>query len=459
MVMTEILQRAVEGSPVTVMARMVMEEVLDARWVDEVFETQSQRQYTRKLLFSTVVDLMTMVALGLRPSLHAAAQANGRLAVSLSALYAKIAGIEPAVLRAMVKQGGERLAPVMQQLRGGRTPLVAHCQVLPFDGNQLAATDRRLAPLRQLQAVALPGKAVVVYDPELDLVLDMEPCQDAYVQERRLVDALVQQAKPGQLWIGDANFSTRPVMDGLDRRGAWFVIREHGANPNPTPLGLMVPVGRTDTGRVSEQPVQLTMDDGRVLVLRRIELVLDTPTRNKTESIRLLTNAPADKLGPCGAAQLYRKRWSIESMFQRLESVLHSEVSSLGYPSAALLAFTVAVLAYNVLSVLQAALEASHELDRQGLQVSLYYVADEVRSHYEGLMLLIPPADWDSLLGWQSPAELAQLLRTVAAYARPQRFRKHPRGPKNKPRAGPALEPVPGGHVATARMLRKNPPG
>jgi hypothetical protein len=36
-----------------------------------VFEAERQRQYSRELLFSTVVELMTLVSLGLRPSLQA----------------------------------------------------------------------------------------------------------------------------------------------------------------------------------------------------------------------------------------------------------------------------------------------------------------------------------------------------------------------------------------------------
>jgi IS4 transposase len=42
---------------------------------------------------------------------------------------------------------------------------------------------------------------------------------------------------------------------------------------------------------------------------------------------------------------LYRRRWRIEGMFQRLESVLHSEIASLGHPRAALLGFAVSLLA------------------------------------------------------------------------------------------------------------------
>ncbi|SEJ61967.1 hypothetical protein SAMN04244572_04677, partial [Azotobacter beijerinckii] len=71
---------------------------MPAAWVDEVFETNRQRQYPRELLFSTVVELMSLVSLGLRPSLHAAARQMDNLPVSLAALYDKVSRTEPALL-------------------------------------------------------------------------------------------------------------------------------------------------------------------------------------------------------------------------------------------------------------------------------------------------------------------------------------------------------------------------
>ncbi|WP_353618612.1 transposase [Spartinivicinus marinus] len=56
-------------------------------------------------------------------------------------------------------------------------------------------------------------------------------------------------------------------------------------------------------------------------------------------------------------AEFYRKRWSIETMFQKLESYLNSEINTLAYPKAALFCFCVAVIAYNVLAVVKAALQ------------------------------------------------------------------------------------------------------
>src|SRR5215207_973137 len=95
-----VLQRFERDAPVSVMARLALGRALNAEWLDGLFETEAERGYTRELAFSTVVELMTVVAVGLRPSLHAAAQAAGRgaLGASLAALYEKVGHLEPRVV-------------------------------------------------------------------------------------------------------------------------------------------------------------------------------------------------------------------------------------------------------------------------------------------------------------------------------------------------------------------------
>jgi hypothetical protein len=62
------------------------------------------------------------------------------------------------------------------------------------------------------------------------------------------------------------------------------------------------------------------------------------------------------------------------------------------YPRAALLAFGVAVLAYNTLAVLQCAVWRAHELHTGDLELSSYYFADEIPTHYAGMMMAVAPA-------------------------------------------------------------------
>jgi len=72
---TSVVERLERHAPASVMARTALEHALPAGWpdarassgIDAVFAAHRQRQYPRELLFSTVIELMTLVSLGLRP--------------------------------------------------------------------------------------------------------------------------------------------------------------------------------------------------------------------------------------------------------------------------------------------------------------------------------------------------------------------------------------------------------
>src|SRR5436305_13059870 len=96
MLLGPIFERFCEQSPVSVMARGALEYALAAGPLDALFERCAQRQYTRDLLFSSLVDLMALVVTGIRPSVHAAYQAAPEpIAVSLTPVYNQLQGIDP----------------------------------------------------------------------------------------------------------------------------------------------------------------------------------------------------------------------------------------------------------------------------------------------------------------------------------------------------------------------------
>jgi IS4 transposase len=454
MCLDAVLSRFVEQSPVTVMAQVVLDRALEPGWIDGLFEAHRQRQYRRELLFSTAVELMSLVSLGLQPSVHAAVQARKGLSVSLAALYDKINRMEPGLARALVAGSAKRLAPVLKEVRGKQEPFCPGYRVRVLDGSHLPASEKRLAALRALRSGPLPGQSLVVYDPDTGIVVDLVPCEDGYTQERALMPDLLGTAKPGELWIADRNFSTAGIFAGWHQQGAAFVVREHGITPNPTVLGKSHKRGRVETGVVYEQAVEIEAAGGDVIQLRRIELHLDQPTEDGTTVIRILSNLPAS-VNATTIARLYRRRWSIERMFQWLESVLQSEIRTLGYPRAALFAFSVAILAFNVLSTIRAAIESEHTIDPEDekARLSLYYVAGEIRASYTGMTIAVPAEAW---CGYQelSPKGLGVALLRLASYVDLGRFRTHPRGPKKPVRKrGPSGKARP--HVSTARILAK----
>lgn len=448
--LSEIVERFTQRSPVTVMVRRTLEHALSSQWIDEVFEAQRDKQYTRELLFSSVVDLMGLVALGLRPSLHAAAQSDPDLSVSLAALYDKVNRTEPQVVRALVQGSAERLLPVVRPMKK-QEPWAAGYQVRVLDGNHLPASEKRLKALRDFRGAALPGQSLVVYAPEVGLVVDVVPAEDAHAQERALMGPVLERVREGELWLADRNFSTSRILRAVHEKGAAFIIREHGVSPNPTPRGEKQEKTRGQTGRVFEQAVRV--EGEAPLELRRIEVHLEEPTEDGETVIRLLTNVPEEKLSALEVAELYRKRWKIEGMFGELEAVLESEVRSLGRPRAALLAFGVAVLAYNVLSVVKSAVEASHDLEAANLQVSTYYIATEVKFAYGGMMMVVEPEDWREKEA-QSAEQLSETLLELAKKVRLSTLRKHPRAAKKKVKKGYVPGKVARKHVATARVLK-----
>jgi IS4 transposase len=447
-----ILQRFLEATPLTVMVRTALERALDPKWVDSLFEEQRERQYTRELLFSTVVELTSSVALGVQPSVHAAAQARKSLPVSLPALYGKLQRTEPKLMGALVRGTFERLSPVANELETGQAAWVPGLRVRIVDGNHLPASEKRLKPLRGFRGAALPGHSLVVYDAELDLVSDLVACEDAHAQERAVMQELVERVEPGELWLADRNFSTSAILFGIARRGGKFLIREHGASPNPKELGRLNPVGRVETGKVFLQKVECTDPGGRKLRMRRIVLELDEPTEDGERTIRLLTNASVRELPTRLAVRIYRNRWRIEGMFQRLEAALQSELRTLGAPRAALLAFTVAVVAYNVLALVQRAIASAHPPEETGIELSLYYVANELRVNYAGMMVALPPESWPSIDA-ESPKQVARRLKELARHVQPHKLRKHRRESKPKPKPGYAPSSEARRHVATSRVL------
>jgi len=282
-------------------------------------------------------------------------------------------------------------------------------------------------------------------------VTDLVPCEDAHAQERALTDTVFSKAQPGELWLGDRNMCTRGAMITVHERESFFLFREHGAINLPT-SGKRRKIGRTETGTVYEESTEIPMEDGKCLQVRRIEIVLDTPTIDGDTVIRLLTNLPA-AVRAKRIADLYRRRWSIEGMFGRLEAALKGEVRTLGYPRAALLAFGCAVIAYNVLSLIQTAIAAVHDLDSEGIELSTYYIVDDIRPIYRGMMRIVPDDAW-ATLPTEDPIRLAQTLRQIAKHVVPRTLRKHPRAPKHKKPKGYAMRGAVQKHVATARALR-----
>jgi IS4 transposase len=437
---------------VCVMIRGAMEYTLPESFVNEIFEKTAFRQYTRSLLFSDVVDVMGSVVCQVFPSINAAYRKQpGRFSVSRRALSDKINLMEPEITRQLVRQTAQRLQPVVKRLqkRHAKEPLLPGFPVRILDGNHLAATEHRLEELRTIAAGPLPGQTLAVLDPDRRLIVDAFPCEDAYAQERSLLIDVLESMEAGEVWIGDRNFCTSLFLFQTAANGAYFVIRQHATNVRWEAAGKLRKIGRTATGMVYQQRVDLIDDWGGRLSVRRITVKLDQPTEDGDTEIHILTNLP-NRVKATRIAEAYRQRWTVEGAFGELATALHCEISSLGYPPAALFAFGVGLVAYNLLSVVRTALAAVHG-EEWVEQISAYYVADEIRGMMRGMMVAIPDEQWQRQFAKRSEQQMANVLMALAKRVNLECFRKNRRGPKKPSPERTKFKRQP--HVSTARVL------
>jgi IS4 transposase len=451
MLLDTIFAPFVKERPICVMARAVLERLLDSQRLDELFAHTAQQQYTRHLLFSSLVQLMSEVVLGVHPTVHAAYQANQEaIGVSTTALYNKLERVETGVSAALVRDSAALAEPVIKALRASHPRWIPGYQIRVLDGNHLSATEHRLQELRATWAAPLPGQALVVLDQQRMLITDVLLNEDGHAQERSMIPKVLDLVEADQLWIEDRNFCTLGLLFGMHRRGATFVVRQHGQLSGEL-LGRATRTGATRSGPVYEQAMQVRDPaTGETMRLRRITIKLRVATRDGDTELHLLSNVPSGRATASGLARVYGKRWSIETAFFEITTTLTCEINTLGYPKAALFAFCLALLAYNAVSLIKAALRSEHGRKKINDEVSAYYLSLEIGRTYDGMMIAIPAPHWQFFRDL-SDRDFANALRELAASVKLSRYQKHPRGPKKKP---PARTPYENGkHVSTAKLI------
>jgi IS4 transposase len=457
-----VLDRFIEQCPPAVMVRATLENLLPPERLDQIFSDHAERQYEKRILFSQVVAVMSAVATRTQASVHASYLAHcDELGVSVSAVYDKLKCLEPGVTAAMVRETAADAARVIDAMPRGRKSVLPGLNFFFLDGNHLAATEHRVAELRTTREGPLPGQTLALLDAQRELVLELVPCEDGHAQERSLLPELLKFLKKEMVVIADRNFCTTKFLFGLHRGGMYFLIRQHASTLIWQTVGRRRRIGRIKTGVVYEQGIELRDGKGEgaeTLRVRRITVVLDTPTESGETEIHLLTNLSAEQASARAVAEAYRARWTIEGMFQKLTDVLRCEVETLGYPKAALFSFAVAVLAWNTYAVVKAALRSAHGQEVIDEKLSDYHLTKHVVSIQVGMDIAVEPEEWEKYQGL-TPKQLAAELVRLAKRVDLKRYPKKKRGPKKpQPRKKSGSR---NHHISTARTLaasRKNQP-
>lgn len=446
---SDIFQRFIQKRPVATMVLILLENFLNADKLDRWFNTVRQSQYTKEILFSSIIGLMLNVVCNIRPNVHSAYR-DSEIQASVVALYAKLQNMELTTSQALVRYIAGEAEILLHHVGGTHLDLLPGYRVKFLDGNSIEGTEHRLDVLRGTKAGALPGKALVVFDPRLGLAVDVFPCEDGHAQERSLLPAVAATIEARDVYVMDRNFCVLEFLFHFHKKSAFFVARQHGNTPYNRLTGLKF-VGNSATGKVFEQDVEIIAPTGETLQIRRVVVTLNKPTRSDDKNLILLTNLPKEGVDALKVAELYRARWGIETAFQKLESHLNSEINTLGYPKAALFSFCLALVAFNIYAVVMAVLQATHPNKVIKDVVSEYYIAQEIDVAMDGISIAMTENE-RAVLTQASPSELATLLLDIACYVDLKKYEKNPRGPKKTPIKRTQFKGHP--HVSTAKLLK-----
>ena len=218
------------------------------------------------------------------------------------------------------------------------------------------------------------------------MVTDIFLNQDGHAQERTMLSSILETVVAQQVWIADRNFCTRQFLSGIAQKSSYFIIRQHKSLPFEE-ISPLEKIGASETGEVFEQQVQITDSNGLTLQLRRVVIELHQPTRHGDRQVALLTHLPRSVADAETITKLYLRRWNIEGMFQVITDTFNCELNTLGYPQAALFVFCVAIVAFNILSTVKAALKSIHGVGKIEAGLSDYYLVEEVQATYRGMAI------------------------------------------------------------------------
>ncbi len=445
------IERLIKTSPVPVMVRATLENILSPDFINQIFRDNAVIQSERRLLFSSIVELMFIVVCRLKPSLHSGFVYLEKLfTVSAKSVYNKINKVEPVVSQELVVQTASRLKEVIDEL-GVRNPSpVPGYEVRIVDGNYHPASHRRLKVLRNVSAGPLPGLSLVVYDPIRSLVVDCMPCEDGHTQERALLADLFNEIEPGTVWIADRNFCTCLFIFELQVNQAYFVVRRHQQIPLEA-LSQPVRCGRVSTGKVFEQSVNVIGVEDEKLTCRLITIQLDEPTRDGDTELTILTSLP-QTVSAVVVAESYRSRWKIENVNLELVKHFASEQKSLGHPPATLFAFAVSLVAFNALTVVYMSLRAAHGEKAHPDNISKYFLALELQAGPHATCI-VDDEYWTQAYASLTVKQLARELLRIAKNVELSKFPKFKRGPKKPPTPRTRFKGKP--HVSTFKLLQK----
>jgi len=433
--------------------------LLHPAFLDEVYARHRGRCYEDLLSFPTIVAL-TRDALVLHqgsalPAIERADE-QGDMPTCPEAYYAKLRRIPPELSEAFVGEATARLTPLLwpsSPRAEALTASVGEFEVIGLDGKQIQRVAKRLKPARGRPGKLIGGKVLAAYLPRTGLVVAMAAERDGEANDIRLMPRAVPLARARttgpRLWVADRQFGDLDQPALLSEGADHFLLRRS------LRLGFAADPDRparesTDARgfRVVEQWgwIGAVSQGTRRRYVRQIHLV-----RPGAEDVDLVTDLLDEARHPAAdLLEVYRKRWGIERVFQKIVEVFHLERLIGSSPEATIFQASFCLVLYNLLQVMRTSM-ASGQADLAAEEVSMEKLFEDVAKELTALVVLFPSA---TVAGWfagpWSRQEVVRRLNQLLGAAWKERYRK---AIDKKPRPKLKKAKCSGAHTSVQKLL------
>ena len=112
----------------------------------------------------------------------------------LTSLYNKINGIGTSTSAELVRHIGMEAATLIKGMNAENPDFLLGYHTKLLDGNCIEASEHRIEVLRTTKSAALPGKSLVVFDPQTELAMNIFPVSythlDVYKRQDRSIPSI-----------------------------------------------------------------------------------------------------------------------------------------------------------------------------------------------------------------------------------------------------------------------------
>ena len=340
--------------PLADAALRLLDFATDDAFLDGVFKRHRGRSYESTIAFPTFVHLIADALLGHRgPSAHRTfqhARADESLEATVQAMYGKLRRVPLELSLGLFAESAARLRSVASEAVANPLPKSLDAfWTLGFDGKKIKYVARRLKPLRGLKGEIYGGKLLVVQDLATRQAVAAEAREDGEAGDSPLAPGAVTRVRAlggdrPRLWVGDRAFCDYKLLGLLSADADGFVVRFNTSCGFHRDSSVLPRTGIDDEKRPYREEWGWLGDPKNPHRIRVRRIAIGRPGDPLIFVTSLLD---ADHHPATDLLTLYRSRWGIETMFQRVVQTFDLRHLIGAAPKATVFQAVLCLLLYN----------------------------------------------------------------------------------------------------------------